>query len=257
MPAKIKIIDVHAHLQFPIFKNDVDAVVKRSLEQGIGMINAGVSKETSWAAVELAHNYPDGVWAAIGLHPTDADEYFDYDYYKKLAADSKVVAIGECGLDYYRNSKIKDKQKEVFIRQIEFAGEVKKPLVIHCRSAFDDLTDILNSQSRILNSQPGIIHFFSGSQEDAQRLLNLGFSFTFGGVITFARDYDEVIKFLPLDRILLETDAPYVAPAPYRGRRNEPVYIIEIAQKIAEIKNLSYEKIAAITTANALRIFNI
>ena len=144
--------------------------------------------------------------------------------------DPKVVAIGECGLDYYRTEdreqRTKDKQKEVFVRHIELACEVGKPLMIHCRDAYDHLVEILNSKSEILNDPPGIIHFFAGTKEDAKKLLDLGFLFTFGGVITFARDYGEIICFIPMGRILSETDAPYVTPAPYRGKRNEPLYVI-------------------------------
>ncbi len=196
---------------------------------------------------------------------TSRDEEFDHDYYKKLAEDPKVVAIGECGLDYYRianqgagimDNESKQKQKKAFMQQIELASEVRKPLMIHCRNAFNDLIEILHSKFYILNSPPGVIHFFTGTPADAGKLLELGFSFTFGGVITFARDYDEAITMIPLDRILTETDAPYVAPAPYRGKRNEPVYVVEVVKKLAEIKSVSTEKIAAIIFENAKRIFN-
>ncbi|MEK7147214.1 MAG: TatD family hydrolase [Patescibacteria group bacterium] len=185
-------------------------------------------------------------------------EEFDYEYYKNLADNPKTVAIGECGLDYYRlEPETKQKQFEAFEAQIDLSKETAKPLMIHCRSAFDDLIKILNSKSYILNSSPGIIHFFSGSKENAAELLSLGFSFSFGGVITFTRDYDEVLEYLPLENIVLETDAPYVAPVPYRGKRNEPSYIIETAKKIAELKNISLEEIAEITTMNVLKIFKI
>lgn len=185
-------------------------------------------------------------------------EEFDYDYYKKLAQDPKVFAIGECGLDYYRLTEgTKNKQAEVFIKQIELAHEVGKPLMIHCREAFADLIDILTSNLTLLISPPGVIHFFSGTIEDARRLMDLEFSFSFGGVITFARAYEKLIKFIPIGRILLETDAPYVAPQAYRGRRNEPLYVEEVAQKIAKIKNISFEEIAHVTTENAIRIFNL
>lgn len=172
-------------------------------------------------------------------------EEFDYNYYKKLALDPKVVAIGECGLDYFRlQEDSKKKQAEAFVKQIELAHEVKKPLMIHCRQAFGDLIDILNTQYKILNNPPGIIHFMSGTKNDAKKLLDLGFYFTFGGVITFTRSYDEVIKMIPLDRILSETDAPYVTPVPYRGKRNEPAYVVAVVEKIAEIKGISLEKAA-------------
>lgn len=200
---------------------------------------------------------------------TSRGEEFDYAYYKKLALHPKVVAIGECGLDYYRlGEETKDKQKSTFLQQIELAHDVKKPLMIHCRSgrsertspqngagrqAFGDLIKILQTTNYKL--QPGIVHFFSGTKDDAQKLLDMGFSFSFGGVITFARDYDEVVKYIPLERILFETDAPYVAPVPYRGKRNEPAYVVEVAKKIAELRNVSLEEISHRATANARSLF--
>ena len=166
-----------------------------------------------------------------------------------------MVAIGECGLDYYRLTPgTKKKQKEVFEKQIELAQEIKKPLMIHCREAFADLIAILRV-SRLTLPAPGIVHFFSGTKEDAAKLMELGFSFSFGGVITFAREYEKLIKYIPLEKILLETDAPYVAPVPQRGQRNEPAYVSEVAQKIAKIKNLDLEEIADKTFENASRIF--
>lgn len=196
---------------------------------------------------------------------TSREEEFDYDYYKKLALEPKVVAIGECGLDYYHLSEeTKEKQKDIFIRQMELAKEVKKPLMIHCRDAFGDLIKILTTNYQLLNTTPGVVHFFSGTEEDTKKLLELGFSFTFGGAVTFppkadrlVGDYDEIIKLIPLDRILSETDAPYVAPMPYRGKRNEPVYVIEVVKKLAEIKNVSVEEMSESIFANAKRIFKI
>lgn len=183
-------------------------------------------------------------------------EEFDYEYYKSLASYPKVVAIGECGLDYYRlGPETREKQKSTFLRQIELAHEVEKPLMIHCRQAFGDLIGIL--QATTYKLQPSIVHFFSGTKDDARKLLDMGFSFSFGGVITFARDYDEAVKYIPLDRILLETDAPYVAPVPYRGKRNEPAYVVEVAKKLAKLKIISLEEAADKTTARAREIFKI
>ena len=183
-------------------------------------------------------------------------EEFDYEYYKKLAQDPKVVAIGECGLDYYRLGEgTKEKQRSAFLKQINLAVEVKKPLMVHCRNAFSDLIAILQATS--YNLQPGIVHFFTGSVDDARKLLDLGFYFSFGGVITFARDYDEAIKYIPLERILLETDAPYVAPVPYRGKRNEPTCIIEVAKKLAELKDVAVEDVQEETTKNSRMLFRI
>ncbi len=194
--------------------------------------------------------------SALGF--TSREEEFDYDYYKKLALDPKVVAIGECGLDYYRLSEeTKEKQKSIFIKQIELAHDVKKPLMIHCREAFGDLIELLTTNYQLLNSTPGVVHFYSGTVEDTKKLMDLGFSFTFGGVVTFTRDYDEIIKMIPLDRILSETDAPYVAPMPYRGKRNEPAYVIETVKKLAEIKGVSMEQMQQQIWENAKTIFTI
>lgn len=277
--SKSLLFDVHTHTQFAAFTEDRDAVIQRALDAGIWMVNVGTQKDTSEKTIEIAQKYPEGVYATVGLHPIHTEksyhdpqelgdsseakgfmsrgEEFDHNYYKKLAADSKVVAIGECGLDYYRlGSETKKRQQETFIKHIELAAEIKKPLMIHCRNAFADVIRILNSKFHILNSS-GIIHFFTGTTEDAKKLLDLGFSFSFGGVITFARDYDEVVKYIPLERILLETDAPYVAPTPYRGKRNEPAYVIKVAEKVAELKNLPFEEICVTTRKNALKIFNL
>ncbi|MBI2024165.1 TatD family hydrolase [Candidatus Giovannonibacteria bacterium] len=277
----MRFFDVHTHVQFAAFREDFQDVISRALENNVWMVNVGTQKETSEDAIRLAHEYAEGVWATVGLHPihtevshhdeqelgggeaaksfTSRGEDFDFDIYKKLASDPKVVAIGECGLDYYRLlDDSKKKQKEVFIKQIELAGEIKKPLMIHCREAFGDLIDIIKSEIVNLKfSSPGIIHFFSGSKDDAKILMDLGFSFSFGGVVTFAKNYEELVRYTPLDRILLETDAPYVAPVPYRGKRNEPAYVAEVAKKIAEIKGVSLEEVAEVTTGNAFRTFSL
>jgi TatD DNase family protein len=183
---------------------------------------------------------------------------------RTLAGHPRVVAIGECGLDYYRHqavgskkSAIKDSQQRIFLEQIKLAGEAEKPLMIHCRPSpnTDDAYEDLLSQLLTAGFKlPVIVHFFVGSAVIAKKLLAAGFYFTFGGVITFVRDYDEVIKIIPLDRIMLETDAPYVSPAPYRGKRNEPAYVLAVAKKLAEIKGVDYDEIRKQTTANALNV---
>lgn len=289
-----KLFDSHTHVQFAAFNEDREAVIKRALEKGVWLVNVGTQRDTSIKAVELANHYPEGVWATVGLHPihtektfhdeqelglppassdialvaealakdrggfTSRQEIFDNGYYLHLALEPKVVAVGECGLDYYRLGEgTKKIQKEVFIKQIELAFVVKKPLMIHCRQAYSDLLRILHAHSKILNSPPGITHFFSGDKEEAKKLLGMGFYFSFGGVITFTKDYDEVVKYIPLEKILLETDAPYVPPTPYRGKRNEPVYVAEVAARLAELKNISLEEAAAQTTENAQKIFSL
>lgn len=269
------LIDSHSHIQFPAYDNDRDAVILRCREAGIRMIAVGTEARTSEDAVRIAEQYPDDVCgASVGFHPGHASETsyhdkneskdaareeFDIERLRELAKHRQAVAIGECGLDYYRDRRleISEKQKKVFIQQIELAQELKKPLIIHCRSAFADLIRILQATSYQLQPRVGVIHFFSGTIDDARKLLDLGFYLGFGGVITFAREYDEVIRYAPLNRILLETDAPYVAPAPYRGKRNEPVYIIEVAKKLAELKNMSFEDVARQTTQNTASLFGL
>ena len=270
-----KLIDAHTHVQFPQFDDDRDEVMKRVFDAGIWIVNAGADKESSQKAIELAHKYSEGVYATVGQHPSEND--FDYNFYRALADDEKVVAIGEFGLEYYvrdpnlRKFGIRDeereRQKDVFLQHLKLAREVSKPLMIHCRDshscdslicAFDDLIYLLGeNREMLIKDRAGIIHFFTGSLENAKKLLQLGFYFTFGGLITFNREFDEVIKSIPLDRLLLETDAPYVAPAPYRGKRNEPSYVVEVAKKMAEIKGISFEEICRITTENTIKVFKL
>ncbi|MDP3778810.1 MAG: TatD family hydrolase [bacterium] len=272
------LFDVHTHTHFAAYENETDEVIKRALSADTWIVNVGTQRDTSLGAVETAKRFSEGVFATIGLHPihtgksfhdtqelggedkgfTSRGEEFDYDYYLKLGRDEKVVAIGECGLDYYRlEESTKLTQMPAFDQQIVLSRELQKPLMIHCRNAFGDLVEMLKERKDKLNSIPGIVHFFAGSVEDARHLLDLGFSFSFGGVLTFARDYDEVVRFIPMEHIVLETDAPYITPVPYRGKRNEPSYIVEVAKKIAELKQISFEEAAERTTANARKLFKV
>ncbi len=265
-----KFFDAHTHLQSPEFDEDRGEVVQRIFDAEIGVVNVGADKNSSLKAVELAKKYPDRMWATVGCHPHYIEE-FDYNFFRDLAREKEVVAIGECGLDYARINTEQtrnnaEKQQEVFIKHIELAKEVGKPLMIHCRDAFNNLIKILESnvKGQGSNVQSGILHFFTGTFEDAKKLLEMAslpagreFYFTFNGLITHNRDFDEIIKYIPLDRILLETDAPYVAPLSRRGKRNEPSYIIETAQKMAEIKGVSLEELAEKTTENAIKVFGL
>ncbi|MEK7187892.1 MAG: TatD family hydrolase [Patescibacteria group bacterium] len=276
----MKYFDAHTHVQFAAFKTEWQEVIERARARGVTMINVGTQRDTSEGAIKTAEAFETGVYAAVGLHPIHTEkshhdgkelgegeaaqafisrgEEFDYEVYKKLALHPKVVAIGECGLDYYRLSEeTKRKQFEVFEQHIVLAHEVKKPLMIHCRNAFPDLIQLLTTNYQLLNTIPGVIHFFTGTVENTKDLLELGFSFTFGGVTTFTRDYDAVLEYLPLDRILSETDAPYVAPVPYRGKTNEPAYVVEVVQKLAEIKGVSEEVMADQIIKNAERVFKV
>lgn len=279
-----KYIDIHSHVQFTAFDEDRDAVLKRALENDTWVINVGTQIDTSRKAVELANKYAEGVYAIIGLHPihtsasfhdvkelgpafakasdgqgreegfTSRGEEFDKNTYRKLLKNPKVVAIGECGLDYFRiePSSI-DTQKKIFIEQIELANETNKPLMLHIRNAYEDSLEILKRHAKV----KGNVHFFAGKWEEAKAFLDFGFTLSFTGVITFTHDYDEVIRNIPLSMIMSETDSPYVSPVPYRGKRNEPVYVREVVKKIAEIKNLSEKEVAEAIIANAKRVFGI
>lgn len=285
------LIDTHAHVNFNAYKEDGDKVIKRALDENIWMILVGSQWSTSRRAVEYVAKYGEGVYAAVGLHPLHLEEQlvkdeneiefstrkedFDFDKYKKLAENKKVVAVGEIGLDYYRVKKgpegdeIKYRQKQVFMEQLDLARQLDKPVIIHCRDAYQDLSDLLSLFGAGCASCPhacpgaggtplrGVIHCFNGSKEDAQKFLNMGFYIGFTGIITFSDQHDELIREIPLDKILVETDCPYLTPAPYRGQRNEPSYVKYVAQKITDVKKISFEKVAEQTTKNARGLFNI
>ncbi len=259
---KLKFFDVHSHPNFADFAQDRDEVVKRALENGVWLAAVGTDKESSAEAVALAEKYEKGVYAIVGQHPTE-EENFDYEYFKKLAINPKVVAIGECGLDYNeaKSEKLKaknNKQEENFRKQIELANEVKKPLMLHLRngkniSAYKLATEILKEKARVVFNS----HFFAGNLEETKLLFDLGATFSFTGVITFTRDYDEIIKYLPLERIMAETDCPFVTPIPHRGKRNEPAYVMEVVKKIAEIRNEDSEKVREQLLKNSFAFFNL
>lgn len=282
----LKFFDIHAHLHFPDYKEDRDKVIKRALESSVWIINIGTDKKTSEEVVFLSEKYKEGVYASIGLHPIHTDNSccdttsssyhsceddnsvceneFDYKFYKKLAEHPKVLAIGECGLDFFHlEEESKQKQVEIFEKQIQLALDVNKPLMLHIRNAYKEVLEILNTKYKIHNSNlRGNVHFFAGDLETAKKFLNLGFSLSFTGVITYPKgknnpDYDEVIKYTPIDMIMAETDAPYVAPVPYRGKRNESLYVIEVIKRIAEIKKMPFEKTAEILFENSRKFFSL
>jgi len=258
------IFDSHCHSQFPQYKNDREEMIQRALDGGVFMICVGTDLETSKSSIELAQKH-EGIWASVGLHPNDnLNEKFEPDKYRELLKQDKVVAFGEIGLDYYRTEKPEDQkfQKERFIQQLELAKELKKPLIIHCRDgksgstgpAYRDMIEIL-SRGYIANG--GVVHSFTGNIEEARQFLNLGLYLGFNGIITFARQYDEIVREVPLDRILLETDAPFLTPQPYRGKRNEPAHVIEVAKKFAELKNEPLKKVIEQTTKNCQNLFGV
>ena len=251
----MKLFDSHCHLQMPQFDADRDAVLARMKEKGMGAVIIGTDFETSKAGLELATQH-DFLWASVGLHPNDL-EHFDISKYEELAQDPKAVAIGECGLDYFRSKP--DGQKERFEAHIALAQKLNKALVIHCRNAHDDTLAMLISEqgSTFLKKVPAVMHFFTGSGELAQKYLDLGCYLSFPGPITYTDMYDDSIRVCPLDKMLIETDAPFAAPAPFRGKRNEPVYVEHVAAKIAHIKGLTTEEVAARTAHNALAVFKL
>jgi len=269
---KLQVFDSHCHPQFPQYNQDREEMLARAEDADISMVCVGTNLEMSQKAVELAEKH-ENIWASVGLHPNDFGELFEgdkispqkTDAFLHLVNNKKVVAIGEIGLDYYRtpDKEHQKKQKEIFEFFINLAYQNQKPLIIHGRDsqtgsggkAHGDIIEILNSAKNILYG--GVAHSFTGSIDEAKKYLDLGFYLGFNGIITFTGQYDEVIKHTPLENILLETDAPYLTPEPYRGQRNEPAFVIEVAKKIAAIKNGYLKKITEQTTQNCKNLFHI
>jgi TatD DNase family protein len=249
---KPKYFDVHAHTQFDAYDADRDEVVSRALAEGVHMMNVGTDLETSRLAIELAEKY-DGLYAAVALHPADnLKEVFDSFAYEALAKHPKVKTIGECGLDYHHlGEDSKERQKQIFIQHIELANKLGLPLMCHIRNAYKDAASILRVHAKV----KGDIHFFAGTWEEAQWFLELGFTLSFTGVITFTKDYDEVVRNTPLDMLMAETDCPFVTPAPFRGKRNEPLHVREVYKAIARIKGLDEEVVRVQLVLNAQRVF--
>ncbi len=251
-------VDVHAHLIDDRFESPSKVVETANFFGVEKIISAGSNYETSLKSNEFARK-TSGVYSTVGVHPEDCDEYGQVEEkLAKLAKNDKVIAIGEIGLDYHYENFDKEKQKEVFLKQIILADKLSLPVVIHSRDAMADTMEILKENKERLK-HGGIFHCYSGSVEEAKEILKLGFSFSFGGVCTFknAKKCVEVINFLPLENIMLETDCPYLSPEPHRGEINEPKNIPFIAEKIASIKGISLEDVAKITTKNAERVFKI
>jgi len=276
-------IDIHAHLNLAAFAEDREAVLARTKAAGVAHINVSTKESTSKKAVEIAEAN-DEVYAIIGLHPIqttpqahDEDEIgqggtpfvskgevFNTEFYRELAQSKKVVGIGECGFDYYHNSpETYATQEAAFIAQIQLANELQLPLMIHTRnpkpgemsptgrSVYADVHEVLKQYAKV----PFNVHFYAGSEEEASRFFELGGTISFTGVITFAKDYEAVVRYAPLEKIHGETDCPFVAPVPYRGKRNEPAYVIEIYKKIAQIKGLDAEMVRMQLLKNAQTFF--
>ncbi len=253
----MEMIDIHAHLTDERF-DDVEEVVARAKEKGVNeIICSAYNLSSAKKAIELSKRF-DNVFATVGLHPENVDELENdtLEQIGQLCKNEKVVAVGEIGLDYHFVSDNKDLQKEVFKKQLALSKKLNLPVQIHSRDAMGDTIEILKETPL---EKEGLLHCYSGSIESAKELIKLGFSFSFGGVVTFnnAKNVVEVVKSLPIERILLETDCPYLSPVPFRGKRNEPKNVVYVADMIAKIKGLSLEEVAKITTENAKRIFGI
>ena len=253
------LFDTHVHLNAEQFDEDVEEVIARAKEAGVeNMVVVGFDRPTIERAMELVETY-DFLYASVGWHPVDAidmkDE--DLDWIEEWTKHPKVVALGEMGLDYHWDKSPEDVQKDVFRRQIRLAKKVKLPIIIHNREATQDIVDILKEEGA--SEVGGIMHCFSGSPEVAKECVDMNFYISLGGPVTFknARKPKEVAKEIPLEKLLVETDCPYLAPHPNRGKRNEPAYVRLVAEQIADLKEISIEEVEAATTRNAKKLFNI
>jgi len=258
--------DTHCHLNFDSFDSDRKSVIERSLSADVQRIlNPGIDIETSLAALRLAESH-SLVYCAVGVHPNSASNWTNLytDKLSVLAKNKKVVAIGEIGLDYYRDETPKDVQVRAFCDQLILAKDLGMPIVIHCREAMSDLISIvsewigtLKSEEHQLRKYPGVFHSFSGNMKEAHQVVSMKFKIGITGPITFRKNDEikQIVSELDLDHLLLETDAPFLTPHPYRGKRNEPSYIPYIAEKIASIKNVSPEYVASKTTQNSIEVF--
>ena len=277
------LFDIHAHLHDKAYNEDRDQVIKEMKDYGVGAITVGTDQVESKKALDLAQEH-EHIFAAVGLHPADnVLEEFDKKFYRALAENEKVVAVGECGLDYHyienffekdkANPEKKitwnkdaeaDRQQRIFMEQVELAVEVNKPLMLHGRpskgsmDAYEDMLHILeNAKKKYGPKLRGNAHFFVGNLDIAKRFVEIGFTMSFSGVITFTHDYDDVVRYLPITMIQSETDSPYATPAPFRKNRNSPMYVQEIVAKIAVLRNEPLEEVRTKLLENARRIFNI
>lgn len=251
--------DTHTHLNAKQFDEDRDEVIQRALDAGVTrIVNIGFDRETIPTSIELAERY-DFIYSTVGWHPVEAKfmQPGDLEWIEELCKHEKVVAIGEIGLDYYWDTSPKDVQDRVFREQIRLARKLGMPIVIHNRDAHQDVLQVLKEEKAA--EVGGIMHCFSGSWETAKQCLDMNFYISFGGPVTFknARQPKEVLAQVPLDRLLIETDAPYLTPHPHRGKRNETAYVRLVAETAAEIRGISLEELAAITTENAIRLLGL
>ncbi len=253
------LVDSHAHLELPEFRKDLEEVIQRAKDSGVEYIFTVGTERKDWSrALEIAHRYPS-VYAILGVHPHNAKEIDSQTYplLKNLCRDEKVKALGEIGLDFFRNLSPREVQLKGFREQIGLAKELGLPIVVHDREAHQETLEILKTEKA--EACGGVIHCFSGDYEMAKECIDRGFYISIPGSITFknAERFREIVRKLPLDCLLIETDSPFLSPEPFRGKRNEPSFIPYTARKIAEVKRISFEKVAQTTTENALKVYRI
>ncbi|MFW6229716.1 MAG: TatD family hydrolase [Halanaerobium sp.] len=255
----MELFDTHVHIDFPRYNKDRNKVIERARREGVKYIlDCGADLESSQRAVELAEEFPD-IYAAVGIHPHEASIY-NIEIAKKLeklAESKKVVAFGEIGLDYHYDNSPRDEQRQAFRAQLRLASSLDLPVIIHSREAEEDTLNILREEWDSENG--GVVHCYSSSAEMAKELLDLDFHIGFTGLITFnnLEWLRRIVSNTPIRKILVETDSPYMSPEPYRGRRNEPARVKEVARQVAKCHNLTIEKVAEITTQNGLDLFKI
>ncbi len=262
---KVELIDTHCHLNFHKYNDDHDEVIQRAHDAGVHrIIIPAIDLDTCQEALTLADQYEE-IYVAVGIHPNSTTDFSDdtLDAVRDCAKHSKVISIGEIGLDYYWDKSPKDIQRKSFEQQLELASDLELPVIIHNREASVDTLDVLETWASdlpdSLKQRPGVLHSFSAAPDIAERALAIGFYLGFTGPITFkkAQDLRDVAETVPLDRILVETDGPFLTPHPYRGKRNEPAYVQYMTEKLAELHNVSYEEMAKYTTDNAVRLFDL
>lgn len=266
----MKIIDTHSHFNLHQFEHNQKEAIAQMEVADVGTICVGIDLATSDHAMRLAQEHAS-IWACVGQHPTEWEKDFDEDAFRTLIQEPRVVAVGECGIDYYRlpaQTGEKDRgavseQKALFLKQITLAHEYNLPLMLHIRpkegtmDAYEEALEILESYKKEWPDMRGTAHFFVGTKDIAQRFLDLGFYISFSGVITFVPEYESTVAFVPIDKILPETDAPFATPVPHRGTKNHPEYVVEVVKKIADIKGLSYEDAGQQLRQNVTALFGI
>ena len=252
------LFDTHVHLNSHLYKEDLEEVIQRGIEAGVTRLAViGFDEPSNARAIQLSEAY-ECIYAVVGIHPSDARSATaaSWPLLREQLKHPKVVALGECGFDYYHDTSFNDIQHQVFKKQLEIAKEMHMPIVVHMRDSVEDTYDMLHEHGTGLT---GVIHCYSGDIHMMHQFLDLGFYIGLDGPVTFknAHGVHEVAKAVPMDRLVIETDGPYLTPAPYRGKRNEPAYVSYVAKKIAELKGISYEEVCKMTTENGLKMYNL